>query len=305
MSGRFLSLILILSAGSLLAQSLPEPASLPSLPATLTQEQIRQLFRTVADKDIENDKKLLNYTYTEHGVENKLDGKGEVKSSESKTYEILEIYGDPVRRLIAKDDKPVDAKEAAKEDEKIQKIIDKRKSESDEERNQRLKEEQKQVEDNRQFEKEVADAYTFTLLGIEQVAGRDTYVITADPRPGFEPHIKDAKMLPKFRFKAWIDKDELQWTKLDAECVDTVSFGLFLARIHKGSRLELEQTRVNNEVWLPKHVSVKVDARIALLKEVSENLDFTYRDYKKFGSESKVVPIGEVQTPGPPGDPPQ
>jgi hypothetical protein len=26
--------------------------------------------------------------------------------------------------------------------------------------------------------------------------GRDTYVIDADPRPGYEPHSKDAKFLP-------------------------------------------------------------------------------------------------------------
>jgi hypothetical protein len=45
--------------------------------------------------------------------------------------------------------------------------------------------------------------------------------------------MKEAKMLPKFRFRAWIDKDESQWKKLDIQCIDTVSFGLFLARIHQ------------------------------------------------------------------------
>lgn len=283
----FLSSLFVGSADLALAQRTP---SLPITAGTLSQEQIQQLIRTVADKDIENDKKLADYTYVEHGVEQRLDGKGRVKSTESKTYEILEIAGDQVRRLIAKDGKPLSAKEAAKEDEKYQKIIDKHQNESEEERRKQQEKEAKEVEENRQFEKEVADAYNFTLTGIEQREGRDTYVIAATPRPGFQPHVKDANLLPKFKFRAWIDKDEMQWAKIEIEAIDTVSFGLFLARIHKGTRIVIEQTRINDEVWLPKHVAVKFDARIALFKEFAANLDFVYSDYKKFRTDIKILP---------------
>ncbi|HYL94557.1 MAG TPA: hypothetical protein VET69_02045, partial [Terriglobales bacterium] len=47
--------------------------------ASLSEDQIRQLFRTTADHDMENDKKQRNYTYTERDVERRLDGKGQVK----------------------------------------------------------------------------------------------------------------------------------------------------------------------------------------------------------------------------------
>src|SRR5271169_1079927 len=70
----------------------------------LSQEQMQQLFRVVADKDIENDKRQRDYTYIDREVENKLDGKGHIKSTEVKTFEILEIYGEQVQRLIEKDD---------------------------------------------------------------------------------------------------------------------------------------------------------------------------------------------------------
>src|ERR1700736_2283849 len=40
----------------------------------LSQEQMRQLFRVVADKDIENEKHQRDYTYTDREVEPKLDG---------------------------------------------------------------------------------------------------------------------------------------------------------------------------------------------------------------------------------------
>ncbi|MCU1297812.1 MAG: hypothetical protein JWO91_2090, partial [Acidobacteriaceae bacterium] len=229
--------------------------------------------------------------------EHKLDGQGRVKSTEIKTFEIMQLYGEPVERLVSKDDKPLSAKDASKEDQKIQKLIDQRKNESPENRRKREDKEEKEHEQGRQFVREVADAYNFHLVGIEALDGRPTYVIDAQPRPGYVPHLKEAKFLPKFRFRAWIDKEESQWKKLDIQCVDTVSVGLILARIHKGSRIVLEQTRVNNEVWLPQHVALKLDARVALLKEYNLESDLAYSNYKKFQSNTKIVVGGEESPP--------
>src|SRR5580700_1459162 len=258
------ALILVLACSCVLAQ---DNAKTPAPAPSLNQDQIRDLIRRTAQNDMENDKRQRDYTYIQREEQHRLDGKGEVKSTETKTSEILEIYGEQVERLIAKDDKPLSEKDAAKEEEKIQKLIDKRKNESENDREKRGEKEEKDREQDRQFVREVADAYNFTFVGIDSLSGRDTYVIDGEPRPGYEPHLKEAKILPKFRFRAWIDKDESQWKKLDIQCIDTVSFGLFLARIHKGSRIIIEQTRINGEVWLPQHINVKVDARLALLKD--------------------------------------
>ena len=276
-----------------------DAASLPDLKpdanGSLSQEQMQHLFRVVADKDIENDKRLRDYTYIERDEEHKLDGKGRLKSTEVKTYEVMELYSEQVQRLTEKDDKPLDSKGAAKEEEKIQKILDKRKNESEDARKKREQKEEKEREEGRQFVHEVADAYNFHLTGTESLGGRDAWVIDADPRPGYEPHMKDAKFLPKFRFRAWIDKTDAQYAKLDIECMDTVSVGLFLARIHKGSRIVIEQTRVNDEVWLPQHVAVKVDARLALLKEYNVEQEQTFRDYKKFRATTRILAVEDVQ----------
>jgi hypothetical protein len=261
---------------------------------TLTNDQIKELIRRAAENDVENDKKQRDYTYVQREEEHKLNRKGESRSIESKTYEVMMLYNEQVQRLIAKDDKPLSEKDAAKEEEKIKKVIDKRKNETEDQRKKRLEMEEKNREKDRQFVREVTDAYNFHLTNIDVLEGRKTYVIDADPRPGFEPHSKEAGILPKFRFRVWIDQAESQWVKLDAQCIDTVSFGWFLARIHKGSRVVVEQTRVNEEAWLPKHVAVKVDVRLALLKDYNVEEDVTYRDYKKFRTGTKVVPLGEI-----------
>src|SRR5215470_12146749 len=74
-------------------------------PATsLSEDQIRQIIRESADKDIENDKKQRDYTYVERQVMRRLDRKGHVKSTEVKTYDVMQIYGEQVQKLISKDD---------------------------------------------------------------------------------------------------------------------------------------------------------------------------------------------------------
>jgi hypothetical protein len=297
MKQRAVTVLLVLASWLAFAQNHsaePNSTHTPVAPQ-LSQDQIRAIIRQAADKDIENDKKQRAYTYIEREEEHKLDGNGQVKSSESKTYETMVLYGEQVRRQIAKDDKPLSEKDAAKEEEKIGKLADKRKNESDEQRKKRLAEEEKDREDGRKFVSEVADAYDFRFVGMENPDGRAAYVIDAEPRPDYEPHLKEAKVLPKFRFRAWIDQAESQWVKLDAECIDTVSLGWFLARIHKGSRLLLDQTRINDEVWLPRHVAIKVDVRVALLKNFNLEADVTYHDYKKFRTDTKIVPVGEPQ----------
>src|SRR5215469_4694159 len=267
----------------------------PGPDGKLSQEQMQALLRVVADKDTENHKLEREYTYIDREVQHKLDGKGNTKSTEIKTYEILEIYGEQVRRLIAKDDKPLDSKDAAKQDEKVQKIIDKRKNETDEERKKREEKEEKQREDDRKFVHEIADAYNFTLVGTEQVDGRDAWVIDGEPRSGFEPHMKESKFLSKFRGRVWIDKSDLQLAKMDVEAIETVSVGLVLARVHKGTRFQLQQTRVNEEVWLPERVTYKIDARVALVKGFNFDGEDSFRDYKKFRTSSKIVGVGELK----------
>ena len=265
----------------------------PDATGTVPPEQIRELLRRAEAKELENEKQQRDYTYIEREEDHKLGVHGEVTKIESRTSEVLEIYGEPVERLTAKDDKPLSADEARKEEEKLQKIIDKRKHESEEDRRKRLEKEEKEREEGRKFVLEIADAFNFRLIQSEVLDGHDTWVLEGDPRPGYEPKHGDAKMLSKFKGRVWIDKTEAQWVKLDIAAIDTISFGWVLARIHKGTRVVVELTRVNDEVWLPKRVQLHFDARVALLKSYDEDVEQIYRDYRKFRTDTKITVIGE------------
>jgi hypothetical protein len=245
------------------------------------------LTRRVAENDAANDQKQRNYTYIERVVQRKLDNNGGLKSTEIKTYDVMQLYGEQVNRLIAKDDKPLSEKDAAKEEEKIQKLIKKRSDENEDQRKKRLDKEAKDREQGRQFVREICDAYNMRVAGVENAQGRELLIVDGDPRPGYQPKLKDAKYLPKFRVKAWIDRASEQWVKLEAEAIDNISWGAFLVKINKGMRLEIVQIHVNDEVWLPQQIQLKLGGR-TLFKSLNMEVDVTYRDYKRFRTDVKI-----------------
>ena len=245
-----------------------------------------------AQNELQNEKIARSYTFIQREEEHELNSSGKVTSTESETSEILILYDEPVERKIAKDDKPLSPKDAAKEEEKIDKLMNDRKNETPEQRQKRLdKKEEKQREEGRAFIAEIDQAYNFTLVGTQNIEGRDAYEIDAQPRPGYKPQSRAAKLLlPKFTFRVWIDKQDSQWVKIDAEAIDNATWGLFLLKLYKGSKASLEQAHVNDEVWLPKHIHVDVRARVALFKSFNDDIDITYKDYKKFRTEIKLGP---------------
>ena len=121
--------------------------------------------------------------------------------------------------------------------------------------------------------------------------GRKTWVIEGEPRPDFKAQHKDGKILSKIkpRFFFWIDQQDYTWTKVRGELSDTISFGLVIARLHKGTTFELQQMRINDETWLPQKIDVLFDARVALLKSINEEIHVTYSDYKKFRTDTKIT----------------
>ena len=289
--------LVFLVAAAATGQSAPQRPSLPrpQEPRILSSDEVQPLIRAVAENDIANDLKQRDYAYLQREEEHKLDGQGNEKSRETRDYEIMVLYGQGVRRLLARNGKPLSAEESAKEEKKIQELMHKREQETPEQREKRLRKEDKEREEERAWVREIADAYNFQLVGTESLGGRETYVIDAEPRSDFHPHLKDAKYLSKFHGRVWIDSAETQWVKLECEAIDTVTWGLFLARIHKGSHVSIELVRVNDEVWLPKSVTLKLSARLALVKNMNVVEDVSFRDYKKFRSDTKIMPIPEAE----------
>jgi hypothetical protein len=74
-----------------------------------------------------------------------------------------------------------------------------------------------------------------------------------------------------------------------------VSFGWVLARVRPGTRVSIEQHLFRDDVWVPNDVKFKLDARVGVFKQLYQNIDVTFRDWRKFSSESKILDYSELE----------
>jgi hypothetical protein len=259
------------------------------------QLSANEIVRRAMQHDVNNWEQEKNYTFVQRIEEREMNGDGSIKSQKSQTEEIIFLYGQPYAHLVKRNDQPLTDTEAKKVEKKLSDTMDKRSHETPAERQKRLADFEKHHQDEHAFLLEVPQAYHFRIEGEETLNGRAAYVIAGEPRQDFRPNLNAARVLPKLRPKLWIDKDGYQWLKLEAEVIDTITWGGFLLRLHPGSHIELEQTLVNNEVWLPLHARISFDARVALVKSIRMDIDAKFSDYKKFRTDSKVISVEEVQ----------
>jgi hypothetical protein len=257
----------------------------------------KEIVRRSVEADHHSWQLAQSYTCRQHEIEKKLGKHGEAKSTEIKTYDINFYYGQEYSRLIEKNDQPLSDEDRKKEDDKQEKFLAKLRDQSEEERAKHEAREKKQREERRAFLRDMVNAYDFTLAGNETINGADTWVIEATPRKDFHPTQPHADILSKIKGKIWIEKKEYNWVKAEAEATDTITFGLFLVRIHKGSRFSFQQLHLNDEVWLLQRYYVNGGARLALLKNEAIEAEGTFSNYQKFTTSSRMLP-GAKEVPG-------
>ena len=111
-----------------------------ALPAVLVAQDPLDILRRATETDRRNLEISRSYTYLERQEQRDLDSNGKVKKTESTTTDVTILEGSPFRRTVARDDKPLSAKEQRKEEERLQKSIEDRRKETPEERAHRVSE---------------------------------------------------------------------------------------------------------------------------------------------------------------------
>lgn len=256
--------------------------------AALAAEDAREIARRAVEAYQEHDKASLDYIFVERQDIRQLESNGRTRKHEIRTFEVFVAEGSPYRRLVAREDRPLSPEEDRHERDKQAWGIEQRRKETPEQRNKRVADWEKKRNRQREFMKEIPDAFLFRILRDERHEGRDVWVIGVEPRPGYDPPSMAAGFLRKMRGAMWVDKQDYGLARLDAEAFDNVSVGLFLARMHKGSRVTMEQTRVGN-VWLLKRMDIAASLRVALVKWVGGEWRYQYRDYRRLEAASRAA----------------
>lgn len=249
--------------------------------------------RAIVEKSVALDQanwaEMKNYTWIATEIERRLDGSGHTRSEDENKWETVVLYGEAHHRMLERNGQPLTDGEKRREQEKLDRATAKLAHETAEQRAKRQQQQDQRRAEDREFLREIPDLYNFTLEGDAKVDGWDAWVISAIPKPGYQPRRRDAKALLKIRGKIWIDKADYQWVRLEAETTDVISWGLFLARLNAGAKLVFEQTRVNDEIWLPKRETISGSGRLGLVKKVALEQELTWSNYRKFQVDSKVV----------------
>jgi len=275
--------IVLARAGFLVAQSAPEPEAARPLP------EMREFLDHVRENLRSDDTLIADYTFTEKNTEMRLDSRGGVKKTKTATYEVYpsEGPGKMYRRLVARDGKPLDQNELAKEDKEQAARAERRRlrleNETPADRAKRLAKDEAEKKKEREIVEELFRMDELVLEGRESIDGRSTILISFKPRPGYKPASDEAQAIQKLSGRAWMDEENYQLVKLEATLLDSLGVGPGrLIRLQKGAQAFLVRRRVNNEIWLPARIRFTGAAKAFFFVIGRVDVQSEYGDYKKF-----------------------
>ena len=233
------------------------------------------------------------YTYRVRSEEREPDRSGGLRVKESTVREVLYLGGKRFAHELERNGKPLPENEARKQHAKLDKAAAEANRLTPAERAKRDAQTEKERAEDRQRLKLIAEAYDFTLKGEPVINGRRTWQIEGTPRGAYRG--KHDGLFKKLKGTLWIDQQDYHWVRVEAEALDTISFGLFLARIAPGTRVMFELARINDEVWLPKRIEIAGSARVALVKKQSVDQVITFSDFRRYRTESRITQVADGQ----------
>jgi hypothetical protein len=270
--------------------------SVASTAALFGQVDAREIIRKAGAAEELNWKMARNYSFLQRVEVRHLDAQGGVKSTEVQTYDVTLQGGTPYRQLVQRDDRPLPPNEEKQEQESFVNSLAGRRKETEAERAKRLSAYEKRPEWQREAWHELPEAFEFRLVGEESLDGHRSFIIEATPRQGYQPRSRTAKLFPSLKGRFWVDQQDNHLVKVEVEVIDTISVGLFLVRVAKGSRATLELTRDSDGVWLPDRLQVFASGRLGLLKAQRIEQNVHYSRYSSVPADALMIYPTESQS---------
>jgi hypothetical protein len=206
-----------------------------------------------------------------------------VKSEDVHVSRVILIDGIPFEQLVERNGRSPSAQEERKQKERFEKL----RRETAKQRAERLR---KEEEDSTSLVREVPKAFDFQLAGEDVVNGTRAYVLNATPHAGYQPRGKYGGILSKLKARLWVDKQDFGLVRANGQVIEPFSLGLFLVRLLPGSRITMEQTRVEDGNWVPEHVEIRAAAKIFFVKSLGINRILIYSEFRLAEPGVPVMP---------------
>lgn len=235
-----------------------------------------------------NEALARQYVFHERIEERRFSRKGEEKKRQSQTHDVTQFEGSDYRRLIARNDRPLDARAAAREQRKLDRHLRKLQRETPRQRQQRLARVERERREGEEFLEEITRAFDFRLIREEVVDGLATWVISAEPKPGYRPTSRMARVLPKVRATLWVAREGHAWVQAEIETTGDVTWAAVF-RLREGAQIRFKQRRLDDGVWVTDRWNVRLRANIALVYRLHAELTGTYDNFRRFTTDTTVT----------------
>lgn len=268
-----------------------------AFPATSNRPlpDIADLLKAVDHNQKAIEKLVEQYTCDKTEEQFDVDSHGQVKSKGVKEYNVFYLDGDEVDRLVKKDGHPLDTAEEQKQNEHIQKVVNEYEKKQARKARQASRGEEPKRDKNDVQISDFLRIDRFTNPRRETFRGHEVIVFDFEPNPSYKPQSMVESVLHELTGAVWIDEQAEDVARLEAYLTGNFKVGGgLLASLKKGSAFTFEQSKVNDEVWLPSYLEAHINARLLLLKGMQGNFVEHYGNYQKFHVES-VTKLGTVK----------
>src|SRR5687768_1549229 len=288
-------------------------------PGATEKLDVAALLREVALNQDQTEHRVAEYSFKQTETDREINSKGELKKQTVKVYDVFPLPNrQPVEKLISENGVPLSPERAAKEEKRVQEEF--LKAERDKEKNaqdaarrraEREKKNTKAAETNskggeknknNENSKDEEDGNPAISLFLrvcdfvsprrERFEGRESIVFDFRPRAGFKPKSREESLIAKLVGVVWIDPVDKQVMRLEARLAEGFKMaGGLLVSLKPGAALVMEQTRMEQGVWLPRFVHINLSVKVLLFSGGDFNKTFEWSDYKHFSGEVKDYKI--------------
>src|ERR1051325_11614526 len=264
-------------------------------PAATENLDVVALLREVGQNQDELENRVAEYAFKQTETDRSIDSKGQLKKETVKVYEVYPLPNrEPVEKLISENGVPLSPERAAKEERRVQEEFEKAEREKD-------KDEKKVAQRGAEREKKESEGTEispflktceFVSPRRELLSGREAIVFDFRPRPGFKPKTREESLIAKLIGVVWIDPVDKQVIRLEARLAEGFKMGGgLLVSLKPGAALVIEQTRMEQGVWLPRFAQMNLSLKVLLFGGGDYNKTVEWSEYRHFAGDVKDYKI--------------
>ena len=132
----------------------------------------------------------------------------------------------------------------------------------------------------------------------ERFRNRDAVVFDFRPKPGFKPSNREEDLISKLVGVVWIDPADKQVMRLEARLAEGFKMaGGLLFSVRPGASLVMEQTRMNEGIWMPALAQINLSMKVLLFGGGDMNKTYEWSDYKHFSGDVRDYSLDAPKKP--------